>query len=72
MVRRLRFFPDYGADPVWDRDSGSMVNLDSLEIPQATRDSLRSWRVRWEDLAWQAMAADDFQNGMSSARGARA
>lgn len=65
-MRRVRFFPDYGADPVWDRSSGRMINLDRLPVAPETRRALRDWRERWELLAWQQMRTDDLEAGMAS------
>ena len=64
-MKRLRFFPDYGADPVWDGSDGAMVDLDGLPVRSETRQALRAWRARWETLAWQQMRADDLEAGMS-------
>ena len=45
---RLRVFPDYAADPVWD-DTG-MVDLDSLRVSDALVTALRQWAREWEAL----------------------
>lgn len=68
-VRHVRFFPDYGADPVWDGANGAMIDLDSLPLRPATRLALRAWRERWEALAWQQMRADDVAAGMANEAG---
>lgn len=62
---RLRFSPDYGADPIWRADEpGFMVRLDSLPIRPETREACREWARRWEDLAWRQMDAQDAQAGV--------
>jgi hypothetical protein len=65
-VRRLKFYPDYRADPVWDAKDGCMVNLDGLPVGSETRVSLRAWAERWEALAWQRMSAEDGEAGASN------
>ena len=65
-VRQVRFFPDYGADPVWDRASGAMIDLDGLPVGPPTRLAVRAWRQRWEALASQQMRADDVEAAMAS------
>lgn len=62
-VRRLLFFPDHGADPVWDLASEAMVPLESLPISDQLRESIRAWTLQWEKLASQQMEADDVEAG---------
>lgn len=50
-MRKLVLMTDYGADPVWENSSGSMVDLDRLPLTDATRMSLRRWAERWERQA---------------------
>ena len=45
---RLRVFPDYGADPVWD-DMG-MAHLGELPLSDRLRAELRQWAAEWEEL----------------------
>jgi hypothetical protein len=62
---RLRFSPDYGADPIWRADQpGFMVRLDSLPIRPDTREACREWARRWEDLARRQMDAQAAQDGV--------
>jgi hypothetical protein len=65
-MRHVRFFPDYGADPVWDGANGAMLDLDGLPLRRTTRLAVRAWRQRWEALAWQQMRADDVAAGMAN------
>jgi hypothetical protein len=66
--RRLLFFPDYGADPVWDAHGmGAMISLDGLPVREQTRREVREWARRWEQMAKRQMAADDFAAGMAKA-----
>ena len=62
---RLLFFPDYGADPVWDARRGGMISLDVLPAREQTRREVREWARRWERMAWQEMAAEGFSAGMT-------
>jgi hypothetical protein len=43
--------PDHAADPVWDADTGGMVQLGGLPLSAPTTEALRDWRRRWEVLA---------------------
>jgi hypothetical protein len=65
-VRQVSFFPDYSADPVWDRATGAIINLDGLPARPTTRLALRAWRQRWEVPASQQMRADDVEAGMAN------
>jgi hypothetical protein len=57
-VKRLKFFPDDRADPLWDADKpGFMVNLDSLPLREREGRELferikselgPDWSVEWE------------------------
>jgi hypothetical protein len=41
---RLLFFPDYGADPVWDaQGKRGMISLDELPVREETRREVREW-----------------------------
>jgi hypothetical protein len=66
--RRLRFFPDYYADPVWAVGGGGMVNLDDLPVSDEARSVARRWNRRWEQLALKQQEAEAFVDGMSSRR----
>lgn len=57
--------PDYGADPLWDLATEAMVSLDRLSISEQIRALVRGWSARWESLARQDMAADDYEAGMT-------
>jgi hypothetical protein len=65
VVRRLRFFPDYGADPLWDAGTGSMISLDTLPVQPETREAIRRWSRRWEVLGHQQMTADAYEAAMA-------
>jgi hypothetical protein len=65
VVKRLRFFPDDMADPLWDADSGGMVDLDYLPLRDDTRKALRSWRDQWVVLVDRSIWAQAFAQGMS-------
>jgi hypothetical protein len=59
VARRLRFFPDYGADPIWDADGrGGMISLDELPLSDEARAEARRWSRRWEQLAWDDQRAE--------------
>jgi hypothetical protein len=60
----LIFMPDYGADPLWSADGGSMVPLERLPIGDGLRARIRGWASRWDDLTYQAWNYDDVANGM--------
>jgi len=45
---RVRVFPDYTADPVWE-DTG-MVDLDRLPVSARLVTALRGWAREWEAL----------------------
>ena len=62
--RRLLLDPDYRADPLWDYETGSMVDLDRLPIAESLRGRVRSWAADWERLAERQMHADDVEAGM--------
>ncbi len=64
-MRRLKFFPDDGPDPLWDADTGFMVNLDGLPLREETRCALRSWCRRWALLLDRSICAEAFRCGMS-------
>jgi hypothetical protein len=66
-VRRLPFFPDYFADPVWEA-GGGMVSLDDLPVSDEARSEARRWNRRWEQLAFKQQDADAFIHGMSNRR----
>lgn len=63
-ARRLLLSPDYRADPLWDYDTGSMVNLDGLPITEGLRRRVRAGAASWERLAERRMHADDVEAGM--------
>jgi len=66
-VKRLRFFPDDIADPVWEPDRpGFNVNLDHLPLHDDTRAALRAWCRQWALLVDRAIWAEAFKDGMSS------
>jgi hypothetical protein len=66
---RLLFFPDYGADPLWEAHGwGGMVSLDGLPVREGTRRDVREWARRWEQMATQEMAADASAAGMVETR----
>jgi hypothetical protein len=63
---RLLFFPDYGADPVWDaQGKQGMIRLDGLPVREETRRDVREWAKRWEQMAEQEVAAEDFSAGLT-------
>lgn len=64
-MKRLRFFPDGSADPLWDADTGGVVNLDCLPLRDETRKDLRSWCKQWADLVDRSIWAQGFKDGMS-------
>ncbi len=64
-MRRLKFFPDDGADPLWDADTGFMVNLDGLPLRDDTRVALRSWCRQWAVLLDRSIWAEGFRREMS-------
>ena len=66
-MQKLLFFPDYGADPLWELPAECMMSLDSLPIGNRLRDSVRAWAAQWEKLAWQQMEADDLPTGQREA-----
>jgi hypothetical protein len=47
-MRRLVLMTDYSADPIWDGESGAMLDLDRLPLTASTRARLREWARRWE------------------------
>lgn len=48
-MRRLVFFPDSTADPLWEYPrTGHMVNLDTLPVSRALKASVRAWAARWD------------------------
>jgi hypothetical protein len=51
VIRRLVLMADHGADPVWDAESGAMLDLDTVPVSAATRTALRAWARTWEPLA---------------------
>ncbi len=57
--RRLLLDPDYRADPLWDYETGSMVDLDRLPIAESVRARVRSWAADWERLSERQMHAED-------------
>jgi hypothetical protein len=63
--RRLLFFPDYLADPIWDGEQGGMISLDDLPLSSETRTETREWAQRWEHLAYAEQEAEAFSGGMS-------
>lgn len=51
--------PDYSADDmVWDV-RGNGIAIERLPISEETREVLRSWQRRWDELASHDMAAED-------------
>jgi hypothetical protein len=68
VARRLLFFPDYQADPIWDADSGGMLSLDDLPVRAKVRTDVRDWSRRWEGMALDDQAAEEFAAGMSQRR----
>ena len=50
--------PDYYADPVWDVETDAMVSLDDLPISDETKNVVRAWARRWDELALQDLDAD--------------
>jgi hypothetical protein len=46
-VRRLKFYPDDTADPVWDAETGSHVDIDWLPLDRDVRAALRAWAQAW-------------------------
>lgn len=63
---RLLFFPDYGADPIWDvQGKRGMVSLDGLPVCEEIRRDVREWAKRWEQMAKQEMAAEGSSAGMT-------
>jgi hypothetical protein len=65
VTRRLLFFPDYAADPLWDA-RGNGIDLDALPVSPQVRTEARDWSRRWEQLASAEMAAEAFAAGGSS------
>jgi hypothetical protein len=64
--RRLLFFPDYAADPIWEAGPrGGMVSLDELPLTSETRTDTRDWARHWERLACADQRADAYSAGMS-------
>ncbi len=53
-VIRLRVFPDYTADPVWENTG--MVDLDGLRLSDALVAALRRWAREWETLVGAEVA----------------
>jgi hypothetical protein len=65
-VKRLRFFPDDVADPIWEADSpGVNVNIDYLPLRDDTRNAVRSWCRRWTHLVDRLIWTQAFADGMS-------
>jgi hypothetical protein len=64
-VRRLKFFPADGADPLWNADTGFRVNLDGLPLRDDTRVALRSWCSRWAILLDRSISAEAVWCGTS-------
>lgn len=58
VSRDLLFMPDYEADPLWDAATEGMVSLDKLPVTDGTKQRVRAWAVRWDELATQDMYAD--------------
>jgi hypothetical protein len=53
--RRIELFCDYGADPLWARDSrgeSGMVEIDSLPLSEALSRDLRAWAKSFMDITW--------------------
>jgi hypothetical protein len=66
VPRRLLFFPDYTADPIWGADEAGMVNLDDLPLSADIRARARDWTRRWERLAHAEQASDALADGTST------
>ncbi|HLH15116.1 MAG TPA: hypothetical protein VKV16_10035 [Solirubrobacteraceae bacterium] len=56
-VRRLRFFGEHAADPIWD-ERGNMISLDDLPVSDELRAQARAWSKRWDELASQQLRVD--------------
>jgi hypothetical protein len=64
-VKRLKFYPDHTADPLWDADKpGFNVNLDSMPLRDDTRKAVRSWSGRWAILTDRTIWARAIEDGM--------
>ena len=65
-MKRLTFYPDDAADPLWDADSPEChVSLDSLELRDDTRQAIRSWCRRWAILTDRTVWARAIEDGMA-------
>lgn len=58
MPRRLVFFWDYRADPLWDAESAGMVRLEALPLSDETRSVLGEWLTRTTESALAELDAD--------------
>ena len=58
LSRQLFFMPDYDADPLWDAATEAMVSLDDLPVTAKTKQRVRAWALRWDELATQDLEAD--------------